>query len=86
MSARRRRRPPRQTPGTKPQNRQVQREPVTGRRLWLFRLLAVIGVPLVFVCLLEGTLHVVGYGYQPGVTVACKVNGVPHRGDNLTFS
>jgi len=64
----------------------VQREPVTGRRLWLFRLLAVIGVPLVFVCLLEGTLRVVGYGYQPGVTVACKVNGVPHRGDNLTFS
>ena len=86
MSARRRRQPPRQTPGTKPQGKQVRREPVTGRRLWLFRLIAVVGVPLVLLCLLETGLRVVGYGYQPGVTVACKVNGVPHRGDNLTFS
>ncbi len=86
MSARRRKQPPHRTPGTKPQGKQVRREPVTGWRLWLFRLIAVAGVPLVLLCLLETALRVVGYGYQPGVTVACKVNGVPHRGDNLTFS
>ncbi len=83
MSAKRRRQPPRPTSGTKSQ---VKREPVTGRRLWLFRFIAVVGVPLVLLCLLEATLRIAGYGYQPGVTVACRVNGVPHRGDNLAFS
>lgn len=72
--------------GTKPQHRQVERKPVTGWRLWVFRLIAVVGVPLVFVCLLEAVLRVIGYGYSPSVTVACNVNGVPHRGDNLSFS
>ena len=86
MSAKRRRQPPRPPSGAKPQVRQVERRPVTGWRLWLFRLVAVVGVPLVFLCLLEVGLRVAGYGYDPSVTVACKVNGVPHRGDNLTFS
>jgi tetratricopeptide (TPR) repeat protein len=86
MSAKRRRQPPRPTAGTKPQGGQVERKPVTGWRLWLFRLIAVFGVPLVLLFLLEVALRVVGYGYPPGVTVACEVNGVPHRGDNLMFS
>jgi tetratricopeptide (TPR) repeat protein len=86
MSAKRRRQPPRPAAGSEPRDRRAERTPVTSRRLWLFRLLAVVGVPLVFVCLLELGLRVVGYGYRPGVTVACEVNGVPHRGDNLTFS
>lgn len=64
----------------------MERKPVTGWRLWLFRLVAIVGVPLVLLCLLDVVLRVAGYGYDPGVTVACKVNGVPHRGDNLTFS
>jgi len=64
----------------------MERKPVTGWRLWVFRLIAVVGVPLVFVCLLEAVLRVIGYGYPTSVTVACKVNGVPHRGDNLMFS
>lgn len=62
------------------------REPITGWRLWLFRLVAVVGVPLVLLCLLELGLRIIGYGYDPSVTVACTVNGVPHRGDNLSFS
>jgi tetratricopeptide (TPR) repeat protein len=83
MSARRRRQPPRQTPGTKPQTR---RAPVTGWPLWLFRLIAVIGVPLALLCLVEAGLRVAGYGYDPHVTVPCTVKGVPHRGDNQMFS
>jgi len=54
--------------------------------LWLFRLLAAVGIPLVLLGLLEAGLRVAGYGCRSSVTVACKVNGVPHRGDNLTFS
>ncbi len=86
MSAKRHRQPPRPTSGANPQAGQVERKPVTGWRLWLFRLVAVVGVPLVFLCLLEVGLRITGYGYDPSVTVACQVNGVPHRGDNLTFS
>lgn len=86
MSARRRKQPPHSTAGSKPRGKTPSREPVTGWRLWLFRLLAVVGVPLVFVCLLEGGLRVVGYGYRTAVTVPCKVNGVASRGDNLNFS
>ncbi|MBN1507445.1 MAG: tetratricopeptide repeat protein [Sedimentisphaerales bacterium] len=86
MSSKRRRRPPRPAAGTKPQDRPRNRGPVRGVRLWLFRLLAVVGLPLAVLCLLELALRVVGYGYSPRVTVPCKVNGVAHRGDNLYFS
>jgi tetratricopeptide (TPR) repeat protein len=86
MSAKRRRQPHRSAAGAKPQDMPAARERVTGWRLWLFRLIAAVGVPLVLLCLLEVGLRVVGYGYDPSATVACKVNGVPSRGDNLTFS
>ena len=86
MSAKRRRQPPRSDVGSKPRGKEPAPKPVTGRRLWLFRLLAAVGIPLVLLGLLEAGLRVAGYGCRSSVTVACKVNGVPSRGDNLNFS
>ena len=86
MSAKRRRQPPRSSAGRELRGRETTRAPLTGRRLWLFRLLAAVGLPIVLLCLLEVGLRVAGYGYRSSVTVPCRVNGVPSRGDNLNFS
>lgn len=71
--------------GDRRQRRERQHASVSGRRLWLFRLTAVVVGPVVFVCLVELSLRIAGYGYRPDVTVACEVNGDPSYGDNVKF-
>jgi len=68
------------------QPRENQRRSLSGRRFWLFRLLAVVAGPIVALGLCEAVLRISGYGYRPHLTVACEVNGVAHRGDNVKFS
>jgi len=56
-----------------------------GRRLWCFRLAAIIIGPVLFLGLLELGLRAGGYGYNPNIAVQCEVNGVPHLGSNVKF-
>ena len=58
----------------------------TGRRIWLFRVAALLLAPALFVGLLELGLRAVGYGYNPGAFVKCGGNGDPYRGDNIKFA
>jgi tetratricopeptide (TPR) repeat protein len=37
--------------------------PISGRKLWCFRLLVAIGVPIIFLCLMELALRLIGFGY-----------------------
>ncbi len=60
--------------------------PTSDRRIWLFRLATVIVAPLLFLGLLELGLRAVGYGYDPHVTVQCRIDGKPYRGDNVKFA
>jgi tetratricopeptide (TPR) repeat protein len=51
------------------------RKPITGQRLWLFRIIAAVVIPVLVLMLLEVTLRVAGYGYPASAFVKNKVNG-----------
>jgi len=61
-------------------------QPITGWRLWLFRIVAIIIVPVLLFGLLEAALRVVGYGLPITTFVKCKVNGTTSYCDNIKFS
>ena len=42
-----------------------QKPETPGRRIWFFRLLLAVGIPMVFLGLLELTLRLAGFGYPP---------------------
>lgn len=44
-------------------------------KLWCFRVLAAVGVPMAFVGLVELILHLVGYGYNTGFVLSDSRNG-----------
>jgi len=74
------------TNSTKPNGiKKVTRQPITGWRLWLFRIVAIIIIPALFFLLLEVSLRIVGYGYPPGAIVKCKFRGKDTYRDNLKF-
>ncbi len=62
------------------------RKPLTGRRLWIYRILAVTIIPLLFFLLLEVSLRIVGYGYPSTMTIKCKVGGTGCYRDNIKFA
>jgi len=59
--------------------------PTSGRRVWLFRLAAIILGPVLFLGLLELGLRMVGYGYNPHVAVKGEIDGRPYLGENVKF-
>jgi len=63
----------------------VPREPITRRRLWLFRIVALIIIPALFFLLLEAGLRIVGYGYPPDTIIKCKLQGEDACCDNIKF-
>jgi tetratricopeptide (TPR) repeat protein len=60
--------------------------PASGRRLWLFRVAALFLAPILSLGLLELGLRLVGYGYNPHVTVKCRIDGQPSLGENVKFA
>jgi tetratricopeptide (TPR) repeat protein len=58
---------------------------ISGRRLWVFRAIAVFVFPTLFILLLEVGLRLVGYGYRPEAIVRCEVNGKEVCCDNPRF-
>jgi hypothetical protein len=59
---------------------------VTGRRLWLFRIIAVTVIPALLFLLLEISLRIVGYGFPTTITIKDKINGVPSYYNNTKFA
>jgi tetratricopeptide (TPR) repeat protein len=58
---------------------------MTGWRLWLFRIIAVVVIPVLFFLLLEIALRIVGYGFPAAAIVKCKVSGKEAYCDNAKF-
>lgn len=74
------------TRGTRPKSvKKVTHQPITGWRLWLFRIVAITILPALFFLLLEVSLRIVGYGYPPGAIVKCKSRGRDAYRDNFKF-
>ncbi len=48
---------------------------ISPKRLWLFRIIAAVVIPVLVLMLLEVTLHVTGYGYPAATFVRAKANG-----------
>ena len=55
-------------------------------RLWVFRLVAVIGVPALFLVLVESGLRIADYGTPTSFTIDSEIKGKPVRVDNRRFS
>jgi tetratricopeptide (TPR) repeat protein len=72
-------------PEEKGPDKGVVRPLPAGRRLWLFRLAALVIGPALFLGLLEVGLRLAGYGYDPHVAIRCQVDGKPYRGENVMF-
>src|ERR1700753_1921426 len=49
--------------------------PISPRKLWLFRLLLAIGVPLVFLGATELVLRLIGFGYPTGFLMTSERDG-----------
>ena len=59
---------------------------VTGRKLWLFRVLAITIVPVLLFVFLEIGLRIIGYGYPTSLAIRQKANGVESYCSNIKFS
>jgi len=59
---------------------------VTGRRLWLFRIIAVTVIPALLLLLLEISLRIIGYGFPTTITIKDKINAVPSYCNNFKFA
>jgi tetratricopeptide (TPR) repeat protein len=71
----------------KPDKVRIQeRTPITGRRLWVYRLSAIILMPLLFFLMVEACLRIIGYGYPTTMTINCKVADNVCFRDNIKFA
>ncbi len=65
------------------------REKVTSqipvRRLWLFRFVAIVAIPLLFFCGLELCLRLIGYGYPTSFFLKTKIDGTDYYVSNDRF-
>ncbi len=59
---------------------------VTGRRLWLFRIIAVTVIPAILFLLLEISLRLGGYGFPTTITIKDKINDEPCYYNNTKFA
>lgn len=56
------------------------------KRLWLFRLIALIVIPIIFFFLLELTLRLFNFGYPSSALVETRTNGTNYVHDNSAFA
>ncbi len=48
---------------------------ISARRIWLFRFLVLLVLPLLVCALLELVLRVAGVGYPTSIAVPCRIDG-----------
>ena len=59
---------------------------ITGRKLWLFRVLAITLIPAFLFIFLEVGLRLIGYGYPTSIAIRMKANDVDSYCSNIKFS
>ncbi len=59
---------------------------ITGWKLWLFRVLAIVIIPAFLFLILEVGLRITGYGYPTSLAIRCQANGVDSYCSNIKFS
>ncbi len=60
-------------------------QPLSKKKIWAFRLTALIIIPLVLMTILELSLRVVGYGYKTSAIVKSNINGRQVCHPNIEF-
>jgi tetratricopeptide (TPR) repeat protein len=70
---------------TRPKQPAPRGLPISKRRLWLFRFCAAVVVPLLLLSVLEGVLHLLGYGYPTSFFVATRIDGRDYYVPNERF-
>ena len=58
---------------------------LTGRRLWLFRVIALTVFPVLLLIVVEISLWIVGYGFFPKAIMKCQFDGRDVFCDNVKF-
>ncbi len=59
---------------------------ISAHRLWLFRFIAVVVIPVLLLGAIELTLRLVGYGFAPEAITEFKIDGQTYAGQNSQFS
>jgi len=59
---------------------------ITGRRLWLFRIIAITVIPALLLLLVELGLRIAGYGYPASAIIKCQVKGEDAYCENAKFA
>jgi len=75
-------------PGSKDKQEDEKRKPprpITSRRLWLFRIIALTVIPVLLLLLVELSLRIVGYGFPAAAIIKCEVDGREAYCDNVKF-
>jgi tetratricopeptide (TPR) repeat protein len=62
-----------------------QPRPITGRRLWLFRIIAVTVIPFLLLLLVELSLRIACFGCPAPAVVKCELDGRDAYCDNVKF-
>ena len=60
--------------------------PPTGWRLWVFRLVAAVGIPVLVLLVAEMGLRLVAYGYDPSAIIETRIDGKTYACDNSRFA
>jgi len=58
---------------------------ITGRRLWLFRIITFTVFPVLLLLVAELSLRIAGYGFSPHAIIKCQVDGRDAYCDNVKF-
>ncbi|MHC4326312.1 MAG: tetratricopeptide repeat protein, partial [Planctomycetota bacterium] len=59
---------------------------ITGRRLWLFRIITITVIPALVLLLVEMGLRIAGYGYPATAIITCQVKGEDAYCENVKFA
>ncbi|MBN1300413.1 MAG: tetratricopeptide repeat protein [Melioribacteraceae bacterium] len=59
---------------------------IPGSRLWLFRLVALVGIPIIFFSLLEFSLRLIDFGYTSAALIKTNGNDTDYVRDNSAFA
>jgi tetratricopeptide (TPR) repeat protein len=67
-------------------NQKSKAKNLTSKRLWTFRIIALIAAPVLTLLLLEVVLRLVGYGYPIAAMIPCRIDGEAAYSDNFRFA
>jgi tetratricopeptide (TPR) repeat protein len=65
--------------------KELKQKQITGRRLWLFRIISLTVIPILLFVLLELVLHISGYGFPADAMIKYKQDGEVFYCDNVKF-